>query len=67
MSKKIEIEVGDLYSELHSGFCDDLGQQYEEQARQKFEQFLHEFNQQIERQMEQAEKSNQMTSDSEEG
>lgn len=55
MSTTIELEVGDLYANLHEQFKEQVGPQYEGQARQEIEEFLHNFNQQVERQMEQME------------
>lgn len=53
MSQTIEIEVGDLYANLHEQFTTEVGPQYDERMRQQTEAFLHEFNQQFERQVEQ--------------
>lgn len=53
MSRTIELEVGDLYASLHEQFSVQVGENYEEQARQQFEEFLHNFNQQVEREVEQ--------------
>lgn len=53
MSETIELEVGDLYANLHDQFNGQLSEQYEERARQNFEEFLHNFNQQVEREVEQ--------------
>lgn len=55
MSETIEIKVGSLYANLHEGFVESLEDQYEERARQTFEAFIHEFNQQVEREQEQME------------
>lgn len=55
MSETIEVEVGGLYADLHRRFKEQIGDQYDEQARQNFEEFLHNFNQRIEREMEQQE------------
>lgn len=54
MSETIEVEVGALYANLHEGFEGQLDEQYTERARQTMESFLHEFNQQVERQQERA-------------
>lgn len=53
MSDTIEIKVGNLYANLHEQFETTLGEQYDERARQTFETFLHELNQQVEREQEQ--------------
>lgn len=53
MSQTIEIDIGDLYAEMHEQYSDDLDDQYEPRLRQQVEDFLHQFNQQVERQQEQ--------------
>lgn len=52
MSRTIELEIGDLYASLHDQFSAQVGENYDDQARQQFEEFLHNFNQQVERSME---------------
>jgi predicted N-acyltransferase len=54
MSETIELEVGALYAQQHERFAKELGDQYEERARKQFEDFLHQMNQRVERQNEQA-------------
>lgn len=54
MSRTVELEIGDLYASLHEQFSIQVGEDYEERARQQFEEFLHGFNQQVERQVEEA-------------
>jgi NAD(P)H-dependent FMN reductase len=61
MSETVEIEVGSLYERLHSQFEEEVGEQYKERARSQFEEFLHNFNQEVERQREQVQ--NQETSE----
>lgn len=63
MSTKIEVEVGDLYAELHEQFEEQIGEQYTANARQEMEGFIHKLNQQFERQMEQAEEQEQEIDD----
>jgi F0F1-type ATP synthase membrane subunit b/b' len=53
MVEEIVIEVGSLYSTLHQRFSDQVGDEYDERARQQFEEFIHQFNQEFERSMEQ--------------
>lgn len=53
MSETIEPEVGSLYAEMHNQYSEELGEQYEERLRQTLEDFIHNFNQQVERQQEQ--------------
>jgi len=50
MSQTIEIEVGDLYAQIHERYTEGAGEQYTERLRQNTEDFLHQFNQQVERQ-----------------
>lgn len=52
MTQTIEIEVGGLYADLHEQFESELGEQYDAEVRAQLEDFLHNFNQQIERQTE---------------
>lgn len=52
MSETIEIEVGNLYANLHEQFQEQVGDQYEQRSRTQFEEFLHNFNQEVERQVE---------------
>lgn len=54
MSRTIELEVGNLYADLHERFSEQVGDQYDERVRREFEEFIHEFNQEVERQVEQA-------------
>lgn len=54
MTETIEVEVGELYAQLHEQYSANLGEQYEERVRQNAEDFLHNFNQQVERQQEAA-------------
>lgn len=53
MSETIEIEVGTLYAEMHERYSTEVGEQYTERVRAQTEDFLHQFNQQMERQQEQ--------------
>lgn len=57
MAETIEIEVGPLYAQLHNRFTEQMDEQYTPQARQQFESFLHEYNQQVERELEQVDVS----------
>lgn len=50
MSEEITADVGDLYAELHEQYQENLGEQYSERLRQNLEEFIHNFNQQVERQ-----------------
>lgn len=54
MTESIEIDVGELYANLHEQYSEGLGEQYEERVRQNVEDFLHNFNQQVERQQDAA-------------
>ena len=54
MAEEITLEVGGLYAQLHDRFSEDVGEQYNEQLRQQIEEIIHNFNQQVERQTEQA-------------
>lgn len=67
MSKKVEIEVGDLYAEKHEEFVEEIGERYETRVRKQFEDFIHGTNQQVEREMEQVEESQQETVTVDEG
>lgn len=53
MSRTIEIEVGELYANMHEQYLDELDEQYVQRVRQQTEDFIHNFNQQVERQQEQ--------------
>lgn len=53
MSETIEIEVGNIYANLHEQFSDQIGEQYDARIRQEIEEFIHNFNQQVERAQEQ--------------
>lgn len=55
MPSEIEIEVGDLYENLHVQFSENIGDDYDEALRQNIENFLHNYNQQLDRQVEQQE------------
>ena len=57
MSEEVTITVGELYSNLHKQYKEGVGDVYEERARQNFEEFVHNFNQEIERQQEQQEQA----------
>jgi flagellar biosynthesis chaperone FliJ len=50
MAEEITADVGDLYAELHEQYAENLGDQYSERLRQNLEEFIHNFNQQVERQ-----------------
>jgi hypothetical protein len=52
MAQEVTFEVGDLYAELHTQYSEQVGEQYEDRLRQDFEEFVHNFNQQVERQRE---------------
>ena len=54
MSEEVTITVGELYANLHKQYKEGLEDAYEERARQTFEEFIHNFNQEMERQQEQA-------------
>jgi NAD(P)H-dependent FMN reductase len=54
MAQEITLEVGDLYAQLHERFGTEVGEQYDERLRQEVEEFVHKFNQEVERQREQA-------------
>lgn len=54
MAQEVTFEVGDLYAELHAQYAEQIGEQYEGRLRQDFEEFVHNFNQQVERQRDQA-------------
>lgn len=53
MSQTVELELGDLYANLHERFSEQIGEEYDQRARTEMEEFLHNFNQQYERQVEQ--------------
>lgn len=53
MAEEILVPVGDLYANLHAQFAGNLGEDYEAQLRQEVENFLHRYNQQIDRRVEQ--------------
>jgi hypothetical protein len=55
MSQEVTIELGNLYAELHEQYDENLGEQYTQRLRQNTEEFIHNLNQQVERQREQAE------------
>lgn len=50
---EITVDVGSLYGDVHEQLAEELGDQYTERLRAQTEDFIHEFNQQVERQMEQ--------------
>ncbi len=52
MSSEIVVEVGDLYEKLHVQFSDNLDEEYEQALRKHVEDFLHNYNQQLDRQLE---------------
>lgn len=54
MADEISVEVGDLYANVHDTFCDNPGETYEERLRLEVENFIHNFNQQLEREREKA-------------
>lgn len=66
MSQTIEIEVGDLYAGMHEQYSEDVGEQYDERVRAQLEDFLHQFNQQVERQQEQVQQQQEQVELSEE-
>lgn len=49
MAETIEVEVGDLYADMHDQFETELGDEYTQQIRQVLENNLHQLNQQLER------------------
>lgn len=53
MSKTIEIKVGDLYAQIHEEYAESQATEYDEQLRSLTENFIHKFNQQVEREQEQ--------------
>lgn len=53
MSKKIRVEVGDFYAELHEHYTESAGDDYTERAREQLEDWIHGFNKQVEREIEQ--------------
>jgi DNA-binding protein Fis len=53
MVSEITVEVGDLYENLHVNFSDNLDDAYERALRKNIEDFLHNYNQQLDRQTEQ--------------
>lgn len=55
MSSEITIDVGDLYENLHVQFSDNIGDEYEAAIRREVENFLHNYNQQLDRTVEQQE------------
>jgi len=56
----IEIPVGDLYAQLHERYVDgELNEQYLAKLREENEELIHNFNQTVERQLEQAEQAEQ--------
>jgi len=52
MKEEITIEIGNLYAELHRHYENALGETYHQRVRNEFENFIHTFNQQIEREEE---------------
>lgn len=54
MTEEATIEIGDLYANLHEQFSQQLGEDYEQAIRQEMENFLHKYNQQLDRHIEQA-------------
>ena len=55
MASDVTIPVCDLYENLHVQFKDNLGEDYEAAIRQEVEDFLHNYNQQLDRRVEQQE------------
>lgn len=53
MAETIEVAVGPLYAQLHDKFSEQVGEPYDEDLRQQIESFLHQYNQSLERQIEQ--------------
>lgn len=53
MPSEITVTVGDLYENLHVQFSDNLDEEYEQAIRQNIENFLHNYNQQLDRRVEQ--------------
>jgi ElaB/YqjD/DUF883 family membrane-anchored ribosome-binding protein len=53
MASEITVTVGDLYENLHVQFSDNLDEEYEQAIRQNIENFLHNYNQQLDRRVEQ--------------
>lgn len=60
MAEEITLEIGDLYAELHEQYSENLGEQYSQRLRQNFEEFVHNFNQQVERQREAVESDEEL-------
>jgi hypothetical protein len=54
MAEDVTVTIGNLYAGRHEQFKEELGEQYEERLRKNVEEFVHNFNQQVERQQEQA-------------
>lgn len=54
MARTVELQLGELYAELHERFSENLGQEYEDTIRAEVEDYLHTLNKQLERQSEQA-------------
>jgi len=52
MPEEITITVGSVYAQLHENYTAQIGDAYEQRARDEFEDFIHEFNKQIERETE---------------
>lgn len=54
MARTVELQLGELYADLHERFSENLGQEYEDTIRAEVEDYLHTLNKQLERQSEQA-------------
>jgi len=54
MVRTVELQLGELYADLHERFSENLGQEYEDTIRAEVEDYLHTLNKQLERQSEQA-------------
>lgn len=53
MTSEITVTVGDLYENLHVQFSENLDDEYEQTLRRNIEDFLHNYNQQLDRRVEQ--------------
>jgi hypothetical protein len=59
MREEITIEIGNLYAELHRHYERVLGETYDQRVRNEFENFIHTFNQQVEREEEMRKMANE--------
>lgn len=54
MPETIEVEIGDVYAQLHGDLSNILGDRYDDAVREQLEDWIHERNQELERSREQA-------------